>query len=43
MEDMLLVALMKSEEPGKARTLLDERLHRRPSPRDTHWRTSMAV
>ena len=36
-EDLLLVALMKGCEPGKARALLDERLHRRPSPRDTRW------
>lgn len=42
-EDTLLIALMKSDEPAKARILLDQRLHRRPSPRDTRWRTSFAV
>lgn len=35
MEDMLFVALMRSGEAVKARELLDCRLHRRPSPRDT--------
>ena len=42
-EDMLLVALMKSGEAGPARTLLDERLHRRPSPRDAGWRASLSA
>lgn len=37
-EDTLLLALMRSGEITKARVLLDERLHRRPSPRDAHWR-----
>ncbi|MET3524516.1 tetratricopeptide repeat protein [Mesorhizobium abyssinicae] len=37
-EDMLLLALMRSGEAVKARALLDRRLHRRPSPRDTRWR-----
>ncbi len=37
-EDTLLLALMRSGETAKARTLLDRRLHRRPSPRDTRWR-----
>jgi hypothetical protein len=36
-EDMLLLALMRSGEAVKARELLDRRLHRRPSPRDTRW------
>jgi hypothetical protein len=36
-EDMLLLALMRSGEAAKARALLDRRLHRRPSPRDTRW------
>lgn len=36
-EDTLLVALMRSGEAAKARALLDRRLHRRPSPRDTRW------
>jgi hypothetical protein len=34
-EDTLLLALMRSGEAAKARALLDRRLHRRPSPRDT--------
>jgi hypothetical protein len=37
MEDTLLLALMRSGETAKARALLDRRLHRRPSPRDTRW------
>lgn len=37
-EDMLLLALMRSGESRKARDLLDRRLHRRPSQRDTLWR-----
>ena len=37
-EDTLLVALMRSGEAAKAGALLDERLHRRPSPRDTLWK-----
>lgn len=37
-EDTLLLALMRSGESAKARTLLDRRLHRRPSPRDARWR-----
>jgi len=42
-EDTLLVALMRSGEAVKARTLLDERLHRRPSPRDTLWKSRIAA
>lgn len=42
-EDTLLVALMRSGETRKARALLDERLHRRPSPRDTLWRGQVAA
>jgi hypothetical protein len=41
-EDTLLVALMRSGETEKARALLDRRLHRRPSPRDTLWRDQLA-
>jgi hypothetical protein len=37
-EDMLLLALMRSGESRKARDLLDRRLHRRPSQRDARWR-----
>jgi hypothetical protein len=40
-EDTLLIALMKSGETAKARDLLDRRLHRRPSSRDTRWRTAV--
>ena len=39
-EDMLLLALMKSGEAAKARKLLDLRLHRRPSLRDARWRAA---
>ena len=41
-EDAFIVALIRSGELGRARTLLDARLHRRPSPRDTRWRTAAA-
>ncbi|MDO8411052.1 MAG: tetratricopeptide repeat protein [Phenylobacterium sp.] len=41
-EDTLLVALMRSGETAKARDLLDRRLHRRPSPRDTRWRADLS-
>jgi hypothetical protein len=40
-EDMLLVALMRSGASAKARTLLDQRLHRRPSVRDSRWRATV--
>ena len=36
-EDTLLQALMRSGQTARARALLDRRLHRRPSPRDTRW------
>jgi hypothetical protein len=36
-EDTLIIALMKSGELPQARNMLDRRLHRRPSPRDTRW------
>lgn len=42
-EDTLLVAFMKCGEAGKARTLLDLRLHRRPSPRDARWRAALVA
>jgi hypothetical protein len=41
-EDTLLIALMRSGEGQKARELVDNRLHRRPSPRDTRWRAGLA-
>src|SRR5665213_940128 len=40
-EDMLLIALMKSGEAARARELLDRRLHRRPSMRDSRWRAAV--
>jgi tetratricopeptide (TPR) repeat protein len=40
-EDMLLLALMKSGDAAKARDLLDLRLHRRPSLRDARWRAAV--
>ncbi|WP_414475365.1 tetratricopeptide repeat protein [Microvirga sp. M2] len=42
-EDMLLLALMRSRETVKARELLDRRLHRRPSSRDTRWHGLLAA
>ncbi|MBP0623368.1 tetratricopeptide repeat protein [Cupriavidus consociatus] len=42
-EDTLLVSLLRCGEAGKARALLDERLHRRPSPRDSHWLNQIAT
>lgn len=42
-EDTLLLALMRSGETAKARALLDRRLHRRPSPRDTRWHALLAA
>ncbi|MBR0835848.1 tetratricopeptide repeat protein [Bradyrhizobium manausense] len=41
-EDTFLVALMRSGELPRARSLLDARLHRRPSPRDRRWQAAMA-
>lgn len=42
-QDTLLIALMRSGEADKARRLLDQRLHRRPSPRDACWREQVAT
>ncbi|NOU08067.1 MAG: tetratricopeptide repeat protein [Hyphomicrobiaceae bacterium] len=42
-EDTLLVAWMKSGATQKAKALLDGRLHRRPSPRDTRWRNTLRI
>ncbi|MBV9532445.1 MAG: tetratricopeptide repeat protein [Bradyrhizobium sp.] len=39
-EDTFIVALIRSGETKKARSLLDGRLHRRPSPRDERWRAA---
>ena len=41
-EDTLLIALMKSGAAAKAHALLDRRLHRRPSVRDTRWLAAVA-
>jgi hypothetical protein len=40
-EDTFIVALMHSGELPRARALLDARLHRRPSLRDTRWQAAM--
>jgi hypothetical protein len=40
-EDTFLVALIRSGELKRARSLLDARLHRRPSLRDTRWQAAM--
>ena len=42
-EDTLLVALLHAGEAEKGRALLDQRLHRRPSPRDLGWRARATV
>jgi Tfp pilus assembly protein PilF len=42
-EDTLLIALMKSGEAAKAHGLLNRRLHRRPSARDTQWLAAVTV
>ena len=36
-EDTFIVALLRGGEAARARTMLDRRLHRRPSPRDASW------
>jgi Tfp pilus assembly protein PilF len=41
-EDTFLVALIRAGELTRARTLLDQRLHRRPSPRDRRWQALAA-
>ncbi|UFN51623.1 tetratricopeptide repeat protein (plasmid) [Roseomonas sp. OT10] len=43
LDDMLLLALMRSGEAAKAGSHLDRRLHRRPSPRDKAWQGALAV
>jgi hypothetical protein len=40
-EDTYIVALMRSGDLPRARTLLDARLHRRPSLRDRRWQAAM--
>jgi hypothetical protein len=39
-EDTFIVALIRSGALSRAGAMLDARLHRRPSPRDTRWRTA---
>jgi hypothetical protein len=39
-EDTFVVALIRSGELARAGSLLDQRLHRRPSPRDARWRAA---
>ena len=41
-EDTYIVALMRSGDIAQARSLLDRRLHRRPSLRDRRWQTALA-
>lgn len=40
-EDTFIVALMRSGELPRARAVLDARLHRRPSLRDTRWQAAI--
>jgi hypothetical protein len=42
-EDTFIVAVIRAGEPKRAQTLLDARLHRRPSPRDARWQAMAAV
>lgn len=42
-EDMLLLAQMRAGRTDRARALLDRRLHRRPSPRDTRWQNLLTA
>jgi len=42
-EDTFVVALIRSGDLPRARALLDQRLHRRPSPRDVRWRAAAAA
>jgi hypothetical protein len=41
-EDTFIIALIRSGDLPRARAMLDARLHRRPSPRDTRWRADAA-
>jgi hypothetical protein len=42
-EDTFIVALVRSGELPRARNMLDQRLHRRPSPRDARWLAAATV
>jgi hypothetical protein len=39
-DDVRICALLRAERHDEARVLLDERLDRRPSPRDARWRAT---
>jgi hypothetical protein len=39
-EDTFIVALIRTGDLPRARALLDQRLHRRPSPRDARWKAA---
>jgi hypothetical protein len=41
-EDMLIVACLRTGQGQKARSLIDGRLHRRPSARDRRWLATLA-
>jgi len=41
-EDTFIVALIRSGDLKRARAMLDARLHRRPSPRDSRWLAAAA-
>jgi len=41
-EDTFFAALIRAGEFARPHALLDVRLHRRPSPRDTRWRAAAA-
>ena len=43
LDDMLLLAAMRSGEAAKASAMLDRRLHRRPSPRDKAWHAQILL
>jgi Tfp pilus assembly protein PilF len=42
-EDMLIAAYLRAQETEKARKLIDDRLHRRPSARDRRWLSTLAA
>jgi len=42
-EDTFIIALMRSGDLQRARNMLDQRLHRRPSPRDRRWLLTSAT
>ncbi|GGJ86798.1 tetratricopeptide repeat protein [Pseudomonas matsuisoli] len=42
-EDMLLISYLRTDEIDKSKLLLNARLHRRPSTRDTRWLSDLQV